>query len=359
MSNTRRRPWGILVLLALIAAFALPKLLPRGGETEVVADPAPGEPAPLEVEVVELAPRRLAQSLTTTGTLSANQSVELVTEIAGKIERILFAEGSRVDRDELLVKIDDVQLQAERERVFYRLDLARQREVRQRELLQLGLTAQQEYDFAASELAVLEAELKLVEARLEKTEIRAPFAGTIGLRQVSEGAYLTSQTSIAILQDLDPIKIDFGVPERYASRVRRGGRIDFRIQGAEGPFVGTISAVEPRVDPATRSLTVRAESPNPGGSLLPGTFADVDLVVEEIADALVVPALAIVPELGGKKVYVMENGLAQPKPVETGIRTENDVEIVRGLEAGEQVIVSAIQRLRADLPVHAIGSPAP
>lgn len=144
MSNTRRRPWGILVLLALIAAFALPKLLPRGGETEVVADPAPGEPAPLEVEVVELAPRRLAQSLTTTGTLSANQSVELVTEIAGKIERILFAEGSRVDRDELLVKIDGVQLQAERERVFYRLDLARQREVRQRELLQLGLTAQQE-----------------------------------------------------------------------------------------------------------------------------------------------------------------------------------------------------------------------
>ncbi len=353
MTTRRRLPWGVLALLAIVAAFAVPKLLPRSaGSDDTLPEPAGGTPA-LEVQVVELTPRHLSRSLTTTGTLSAVHSVELVTEIAGKVESILFEEGRTVAAGSLLVKIDDVQLQAERERVFHRLELARQREARQAELLQLGVVAQQEYDFAASELAVLQAELRLVEARLEKTEIRAPFAGTVGLRRVSEGAYLTPQTTIARLQDLDPIRIDFGVPERYAARIRSGGRIAFRVQGFDQAFEGTVVAVEPTVDPATRSLTVRASSANPGGLLLPGAFADVELVIAEIEDALVVPAMAVVPELGGKKVFVVEDGVASPRSVETGIRTETDVEIVAGLRPGERVIVSAIQRLRAGLPVRA------
>jgi membrane fusion protein (multidrug efflux system) len=340
---------GIGAVAVAVGVLAIPRLL-HDRETPPPA-PEPSQPARLAVEVLRLEPRRLAEQLSTTGTVRANESVDLVSEVAGVVREISFDEGATVVGGALLVKIDDTELQAQRDRVLSRLRLAESREARQRELREQGVVSEQEYDVADNELNVLRAELRLVEAELEKTEIRAPFSGVVGLRYVSEGSLVTRDTRIATLQDLDPAKIDFTLPEKYVGRVGTGDRVEFRVKGSDRVYVAEIYAVEPRIVSETRSLLLRATTPNPGRMLLPGAFADVTLAVAEVPDALVVPSLAVVPELGGKKVFVVEDGLAQPRRVETGIRTGSVVQITAGLEPGETVIVSAIQRLEPGLPV--------
>jgi len=351
MEKVHRRLIVLFVGLAAIAALLVPKLVSFGEAKEAEAPSA--APQTLRVDVEELKPERLVERLSTTGTVRANEHVELVSEVAGKVREIEFHEGGRVQAGQLLVKIDDTELQAERDRAIHRVELAQRREARQRELLDQGVISQEDYDSVLSQLEILQAEQRLIEAQLVKTEIRAPFGGIIGLRQVSVGSYLSPQTQIATLQDTDRMKIDFSVPEKYAPRMRIGGEVTFRVKGSERTFHGTIYAIEPRVDLETRSLQLRARSPNPDGSLVPGAFADVELVVRDVPDALTVPSMAVIPELGGKKVFVVEEGKAQPRAVETGIRTEERLQVVAGLEAGEKVIVSAIQQLRPGLEVEA------
>ena len=335
--------------ILLVAGAVIPRLL---SSTSRRMDPAAvSAPTAVLVQTVTVLPQTLTERLSTTGTVRANEDVELVAEIAGKVEAIHFREGSPVRAGELLLEIDDTQLLAERDRAAYRLSLAERSEARQRRLLDDGLTSQEQYDFALNELNVLRAELELADARLTKTRIQAPFSGIIGLRDVSVGSYLTPETRIATLQDIDPVKVDFSVPEKYARDLSEGGEIQFQTKGSPTVHTGTIAAIEPRVDLETRSLTVRAMSPNPRGILVPGAFADVDIVVRRIEGALAVPSRAVIPELGGKKVFVYADGEAQPRPVETGLRTAELVEVTRGLEPNDRVIVTAIQRLRPGLPV--------
>ena len=346
----RRRALAYAAVGVLVVAGALvPRLWSsRPGEP---AGPTPSTASAVTVQVVTVAPQTLTERLSTTGTVRANEDVELVVEIAGKVSGIHFREGSHVQKGQLLLEIDDTQLQAERERAVHRVGLAERSEARQRRLFDDGLTSQEEYDFAQSELNVLRAELALAEARLIKTRIKAPFAGIIGLRDVSVGSYLTPQTGIATLQDVNPVKIDFSVPEKYVGHIGTGASIQFRTKGSEKAHTGTVVAVEPLVDLDTRSLTVRAQSPNPDGLLLPGAFADVEIVVRRIEGALAVPNRAVIPELGGKKVFVAEDGEAQPRSVETGLRSADLVEVTEGLQPNDRVIVTAIQRLRPGLPV--------
>jgi membrane fusion protein (multidrug efflux system) len=303
-------------------------------------------------------PTELTERLSTTGTVRANEEVEIVSEISGKISNIYFEEGSRVAAGQLLLKIDDSELLAERQRALYRVELAERDEARQKRLLEDGVISKETYDVALGELNVLRAELQLIEAQLLKTEIRAPFDGVIGLRWVSPGSYLSSQTRIASLNDLDPVKLDFTVPERYSGLMKEGDEISFSVEGFERTFHGTIYAVEPSIDATTRSLRVRARCPNPDGALVPGAFANVDLVLRSVADALTVPSIAVIPELGGKKVYVYEDGTAQPRSVETGVRSETTVQITNGLEGGDIVIVSGLLQMQPGLPIEIEELPA-
>ena len=250
-----------------------------------------------------------------------------------------------------LVKIDDEEFVAERDRARYRAELAAQREARQKDLLDQNLISQDEYDITLSQRNVLEAELRLAETALAKTEIRAPFDGLLGFRAVSPGARISPATTIVRLQKVDPIKVEFTVPEQYAGSIRLGEPVEFRIKGTDERHEATIYAIEPQLDPATRSLRARARSANPGGALLPGAFADVEVVVRAVEDALTVPSIAVIPELGGKKVFVVEEGRAMSRVVETGIRTDTEVQIVRGLEVDDEVIVSGVQRLVSGLRV--------
>jgi membrane fusion protein (multidrug efflux system) len=350
-----RKGVGVLAAFAIIAVLAVPKIL------ELRRSSAPSASAPakrtLRVKSHRVDAGLLTERLATTGTVRANEEVELVSEISGKISSIHFEEGSRVTRGQLLLKIDDSELLAEQQRALHRVQLAERAEARQKQLLDDGVISSETYDVALGELNVLRAELQLIEAQLVKTEIRAPFSGVIGLRWVSPGSYLSSQTRIASLNDLDPVKLDFTVPERYSALMRVGDSISFAVEGFDRTFPGKIYALEPSIDAATRSLRVRARCPNSDGALVPGAFANVDLVLRSVPDALTVPSIAVIPELGGKKVFVYEDGIAQPRPVETGIRSNTAVQITGGLTEGDIVIVSGLLQMRPGLEVEIEDTP--
>ncbi len=341
----------ILIAAVIAAGLLLPRFLGKGGEAdEPVAAAAPTDMRiPVRVETVSTG--SIAENLAATGTILADERVEIVSEIAGKVEAVLFDEGTVVEAGEVLVRLDTSTLVAERDRARYRVQQTERQEARQRELLDDGLVSQEEYDFTVGELNVLRSDLELREAILEKADIRAPFEGQMGLRTVSPGAFVTQQTRLTTLQVLDPVKIEFAVPESYAREIQPGASIRFRVQGIEESHDGTVYAAEPAVDPETRSLTVRARAPNPERILIPGAFAEVELAVRESAEALSVPAIAVIPQLGGKKVFVLEAGKAVDRVVETGVRTQSRVEIVSGLEEGEQVIVSNVSRLTSGVEV--------
>ena len=347
-----------LVLVAL-AAIAAPKLMQgRGGGDRGSGGSGPGggeatrpqaAPPAVRVHVVKAEP--LAETLVSPGTLVANERIEVVSENAGLVKKIHLDEGARVKAGDLLIKIDDSELITERDRITARLELAERQAKRQKELHDQGLISDDELEVATTEADALEAELAQIGVRLAKTEIRAPFAGIVGLRRVSEGAFLSPQTRIVTLVQSDPMKLEFAVPERYSDRFRPGDSVAFRVEGIEGERRAKIYAIEPAVDPATRTVPMRATTPNADFRLLPGAFADVMIAVREVPDALTVPSIAVIPELGGKKLWVLEDGTAQPRQVETGIRTGDRVEITKGLEAGEQVIVTGLQILRPGLAV--------
>ena len=346
------KPWQKRTVLALVglvvlALLAWPKLRP----SDAAGPGAEARGGPVQATAYVATPRAMLDRIRATGSLRADESVDLSAETSGRITRIYFQEGSRVGRGQLLVKINDAELRAQRERLRHRIELAATREERQRRLLEIGGASQDEYDGVLGELNVLRSEVALLDAQIATTEVRAPFGGVIGLRYVSEGAYVSPQSRIASLQALSPMKLEFSVPERYASRVSIGDEVVFSVAGSEGTFRGEVYAVEPRVDVGTRTLQIRARVPNPDGRLLPGAFADIDLLVDEIPDALSVPAIAVISELGGKRVWVVEDGRAAPRTVETGLRTEDAVQIVAGLAPGDTVLTSGLQSVRAGQPV--------
>lgn len=347
-SSTIKRLVGFGVAALVLIALAIPKIgsSDEGGSAEGGSDQQP-----LGIDAYVVAPTSVQDRLFTNGTLRASESVELTSEASGKVTSIRFEEGSRVEQGQLLLTINDAELQAEKKRLEYRLQLARDRMQRQEQLLEEGGVSQEEYDQTVNEVNVLESELELVEAQVEKTKVHAPFGGTIGLRYVSEGSYLSPQTRIATLQSIQPIKLDLSVPEKYSSRIEPGASITFSVRGSDAEHEGRIYAVEPQINPGTRTLRLRARAANPNRALRPGAFADITVVFDTIDDALTVPAFAVLPELGGQQVFVVENGTAQPRTVETGVRTDSTVQITSGLAPQDTVITSGIQQLRPGLPV--------
>ena len=310
--------------------------------------------APLKVSAVVVKPEPLAEKVVSTGTLRAEEGVELQAEINGKIVSIPFTEGSRVQKGDLLVKLNDADLQATLTRASSRRELAKRRETRITQLFKDGIANQDEYDSALNDVAVQEAEIELMQAQIGKTEIRAPFDGIVGLRFVSEGAFVSASTRIATLQRLDHLKVDFAVPERYAGKVGKGSPVAFTVAGGERTFVGEVQATDPRIDPGTRTLLVRAICPNPDGRLLPGTFANVGLTLSRTEEAILVPAVAVVSGVSDKNVFVSVGGKAERRIVETGTRTESTVQVVSGLRVGDVVITSGLQQMRAGLLVEPV-----
>jgi membrane fusion protein, multidrug efflux system len=372
--------WSMLALV--LAALALPKLTsddaagapggpggaPGAGARAVPAAGGKGGGrtgggagrGPVSVRAVVISEGALDDDLRVSGTLLPNEQVELQSEASGKIIGIYFREGESVGRGKLLVKINDAELRAQLSRAQHRRTLALAKETRTKQLLEKNAVSPADYDVALSELNTANAEIDLIRAQLDKTELRAPFAGTIGFRQVSLGSYISPATRIATLSNTNPVKVEFYVPERYGRLVRPGSTVSFSVDGSER-MTGRVYAIEPRIEASTRTLQVRATAANPGGRLIAGSFAQIELRLSRTEEAITVPSEAIVPQAGGaSSVYVAANGKAEQRTVGVGQRTARMVQITSGLAAGDTVIFSGVQMVKpgGDIKVTAIADGA-
>ena len=345
----------ILIIAAVVIVLillAIPKLKSSEESTNGSGVKSAG-PLPVSAHITKY--EVLDNKVLTTGTVLANEEVDLKSEVNGKITKILFHEGSYVNEGDLLVKINDADLQAQLQSAKSRLELQKDTEYRQKQLLEKEAISQEDYDMTANQLQVNQAEVELIKAQIDKTEIRAPFSGIVGLKNVSEGSFVNNSTVIASLQNINPIKIDFSIPERHSSMVEVGDEINFTISGNNKKYIGKVYAIEPKIDPVTRTLQIRALCSNTGREILPGSFASVELVLKKIENAILVPSEALIPDIQGQKIFVYRNGIATPQQVETGIRTDKTVQLTSGVSEGDTIITSGMLQLRPGAPVKISG----
>lgn len=348
MSKTVKRILTITIVLVIVFLIALPKLdfLKAQDNAEANTAAARSENPTIPVSAVVVAPQKLDNKIQVTGAIQANESLEIKSEISGKVTSINFEEGQRVRKGSLLLTINNEELLAQLEKFKYSKKLREESEYRQRMLLEKEAISQEEYDQALTELNTAMADIRLIEAQISKARIRAPFDGIIGLRYVSEGSYISPQTTIATFSNIDPAKVEFSIPGKYSNDVQVGNLIEFRTESSDDTYEGKIYAIEPQIDPETRTLRMRAISPNEDRKLLPGQFARVDLILDREDDALLVPSQAVIPEMNGHKVFVVNNGVAESRSVEVGIRTNRNVEIRSGIRAQDTVIISGLLQIK-------------
>ncbi len=350
--------WGLIVVICLfiIGMIVYPtlknKYLAEKQTTEVVPTQTRQRVLNVFAEVVK--EQQLSDIIQVTATTLPDEEVDLSFESSGKIVSIDFKEGGRVQKGDLLAKINDAPLQAQLRKLEAQLPLAKDRVFRQQTLLQRDAVSQEAYEQVRTNLEILNAEIDLVKANIAQTELRAPFDGTLGLRLVSEGAYASPSTVITRLTRISPLKIEFGVPEKNAQDMKVGQQVIFRMEDSKGllkNYSAQVYAIESQVDEATRLLKVRARHPNVGEHIIPGRYASVEISKTEIKDALTIPTEAIIPEMGKNIVYVYRGGVAEPAELIIGLRTESRLQILQGIEKGDTIITSGVMQLRTGTPV--------
>lgn len=318
--------------------------------------PAHTQEDAVAVETARVETAVWSHSVSAVGSLKSQDSVMLRPEITGRIADINFTEGGPVQRGQLLVQLDDAVAQAELEQAEAALGLARSQYNRARQLTEQGFISTQARDESASELKVREASVSMAQAQLDKTRIRAPFDGLIGLRNVSRGDYVNAGQDLVPLESIDPLNVDFRIPEQYLGQVQPGSRIHLRFDAL--PDVardGVVGAISPLVETGGRSILLRARVPNDDGALRPGMFARVDLRFAD-HEALVVPEASIAPSGDGSAVYVVDNGRVRRVEVVLGVRREGRVEVVGGVEEGDEILVSGLQKVSDGTPVRVMAA---
>lgn len=360
MNKRIKRTGLILLILGLagwgIYAFVSPDKKssePTGAKSKATASTSRNNRL-LNVDGLIIRPQHLTDELVITGNLLPDEEVNLSFETSGKITEINFNEGTFVKKGELLAKVNDRPLQAQLKKLNAQLKLAEDRVFRQNALLVKDAVSKEAYEQVKTDLAALNADIDLIKANIQQTEIRAPFDGVIGLRQVSVGAYASPTTVVAKLTKVSPLKVEFSVPERYAQEIERGTKLTFFLESANSAISehnATVYAKASQVDQVSRTLAVRASYPNHGNRLVPGRYISIKLKKTEIPDAIAVPTEAIVPEMGKDKVYVYRNGKAYPVEVISGLRTDAHLEILEGLHVGDTIITTGTLQLRTGIDV--------
>ena len=306
--------------------------------------------ATVPVQVVVVTPKPLEVKVSATGTLLARESVEVVAELSRRLVRVVAKEGEYVKKGALLYELDASDLRAELAVLEVDTEQARREVERQTALLKEQITTAAEQEAAQSRLAALAARRNTVLVTLAKTQVRAPFAGTLGLRRVSEGAWVSPNTVITTLEDLSRLKVDFTLPERYAPEVEVGRKFSVQVAGVAEAIEGQVVAIESTVTAASRSLVIRGELTDAKG-VRPGNFAKISLTLS-LRDALVVPAIAVTSSAEGRSVFIVDaQGVARVTKVDVGHRDANVVEITAGLDPGARVVTTNLLRLRDGLPV--------
>lgn len=342
--------WSIVGVIVLGSSFlAYQHLMPHENKEMKEAPKEAGnrQSKALNVRAVVLSQQGLTDGIFVSGSLVPDEEVSLSFESSGKITDIFFKEGTHVEKGELLAKINDAPLQADLRKKQAQVKLMQDRLFRAKALLEKEAVSKEAFQEAEANLAALEAEIEGVEAQIEQTELRAPFSGIIGLRQVSVGAYATTTTEVATLTKTAPLKVEFNVPERYAGMLPEGTELTFTAEGDLTTRNAKVYASDSRVDPETRTFAIRAIYPNADGKLIPGRYVNVNLVTQRFDNTLAVPSEAIVSEMGIDKVFVCKNGKAQPVEIAKGLRTDAMVQVLRGLVPGDTVITSGTMQLRS------------
>jgi membrane fusion protein (multidrug efflux system) len=338
----------IIGVLLLVKYFFFPS-----GQNEAAGPPGmsmgkDGKPImpPSLVGVFVVEPTSMNNNLFATGTIVANEMVDLKPEIAGKVSILNINEGQAVRKGQLLVKLNDADLQAQFLKVQAQIKLADEKLNRYQQLLKIQGVSQEEYDAALNQLGALKADAEVLKVQIGRCSITAPFDGVLGLRNISIGSYITPQQIVTTIQQLNPVKIDFSIPERYAAKIHTGSTINFTVEGNANKYQGTVYAVEPGIDVASRALKMRARANNSSNTLKPGAFAKIELILGNDENAIMIPTMSVVPVLKGQQVFVCKNGKSEAVPVETGLRTEKMVQIISGLSKGDSVVTTGIMGLR-------------
>lgn len=341
----------LYIAIAIIAVAAFSYFFTRS-DTVKIAPPAAGQGGgPLAVNAIVVEPREYANVITLSGSIEPNEQVQIRSEVSGIVRHLGFREGSVVQKGQVLLRIDDAELQALLIQAQSREKLAEDNANRARLLLEKEAISQQEYDVAHADYESANAQTALIRAQLAKTTVLAPFSGKIGLRSISEGEYLTPTTIVANLLSINPVKIMFSVPEKYSNQIKEGDGLKFSVSGSDAKYHAEIYAIEPGVDATTRTISIRALADNPEGRLFPGSFTRIELPLERIDSAVLVPTQAIIPVQNGKQVYLYQDGLAKATSVEAENRTTSDVLVNRGVSIGDTVVVSGLMSIADNTPV--------
>lgn len=343
---------GIIIVLVLGKLFVFSKPgNDKSSEGKGTSGKATGASSAVPVNVFVVKKESIENQIFASGTVIPNEEVNVMAEATGRLIKLDIKEGAYVQKGQLIGKINDRELQAQLQKVNYNQELSNKIEARQKKLLNVEAINLEDYDVTSNNIRILEAEKEVIQAQLAKTEIRAPFSGRIGLKYISEGAYLAPGTSIVTIVQSNPIKIDFTVPEKYSPNIRVGNVVKFNLDGDQSNYNAKILAVDPKVDESLRTLKVRAVAPNPNGRFVPGMFVRVLANLDANRSALMVPTEAIVPVLKGKKVFVVKNGKAQEAMVVTGLRTDKKIQVIEGLQPGDSLITSGIIAIKPNTAV--------
>ena len=335
------------LLLKLAGSFVFGVFLNSCGSKSTPPVAPAGQPVQVQIHIAEKKP--FSTTLEASGTVLAFDNVELKPEISGRITKLDFSEGTIVLEGTLLAKLNDEDLQAQLKKYTSQLSLAEKTRDRLKNLLSSNGVNQQEFDAAENAVLALKADIDFVNAQIRKTEIRAPFTGVIGLRQVSNGAYVTPQQTIATLQNIDQLKLDFVIPEGSV-QLQRGTLVD--VESGNGThFEAAVLAVEPQIDQTTRNIKVRALFTNHLTRLQPGTFVTVHIESRRNENAILIPTQCIIPESRNKKVAVIHNNKVRFQIIETGARTDSSAEVISGLNPGDTIAMTGLLFLKPDASV--------
>ena len=317
-----------------------------------------GKQPPVSVDAVITKTQLLVADIEVPGSLLANESTEIRPEVSGKLVQLNVKEGRFVSRGALLAKLYDGDLQAQRRKLEVQLKIAEQTENRQAQLLKIQGISQQDYDLSLLQVHNLKADIDIINEAIRKTEIRSPFSGKLGFRNISPGAYITPTTIICTVSQVDQLKLQFTIPEKYSSEIKPGQKIDFTVDGSDKTFHALVSATEVYIEENTRSLSIRSIVKTPDPVLVPGSFAKVKIQLGRNDNAIMIPTVAVVPIGRKKQVYLFKNGKATATEITTGVRNADNIEVLSGLNLGDSVITTGLLFLKqgSDVKINKVNS---
>lgn len=322
-----------------------------GSKDKKTATPAGGaarQQAPMRVDAYIVKPQAFQENIEVPGTIVANETAEVHPEVSGRIVRLNVAEGKYVSKGTLLAKLYDGDLLAQLNKLNVQLAIAEKTEERQSQLLKIQGISQQDYDLSLLQVNSLKADIGIIQTSIQKTEVRAPFGGKLGLKDISPGAYVTPASIIAVINQTDQLKLDFTVPEKYSDQIKTGQLVTFGFEGSDAQLQAKVIATESNVTETTRSLMIRASVTSKDPRLIPGAFAKVKLSFDPDPNALLVPSQAVLPQARGKKIILYKGGTAVFTDITTGTRDSARVQVIDGLKAGDTIVVTGLLSLRPE-----------